>query len=146
MKTILPAISIAFALLVPAVADDQTEATKVVDSFYAAYLAAMIKEEDGDKLVQKAPQLSPGFKKVHAALVAKAWKENPELGLGYDAIVCGQDFPNAGFAVTSITLKETTGSAVVSSKDKDFTHTIALTLVKQNGQWLINGIDKLKAP
>jgi hypothetical protein len=105
----------------------------------------MIKIEDCDKLVQRSPQLSPGFKKAHAALVAEAKKDNPELGLGYDPIVCGQDFPEAGFAVTSITLKETAGSAVVSSKAKDYTKTIPIALVKLEGKWFIDGIENLRA-
>jgi hypothetical protein len=77
--------------------------------------------------------------------MAKALKKDPELGLGYDPIIGGQDFPDAGFAVTSITLKETTGSAVVSSKDKNFKMTIPVTLVKLDGKWLINGTGKLIA-
>lgn len=136
---------LALSISLSAHADDKTEATKIVDAFYASYVAAMLKTEDADKLVQKSPQLSAGLKKAYAALMAKAWKENPESGLGYDPIVCGQDFPDAGFAVSSLTVKETTGSAVVSSKDKEFKHTIPLMLVKQDGKWLIHGIDKLKA-
>ena len=147
MKTLL-LLAVAFAIMpVPAArADDKTEATAVVNSFYASYVTAMTKRENGEKVVQKSPQLSAGFKKAHAALMRKAWKENPESGLGYDPIVCGQDFPDAGYAVTSITLEETKGSAVVSSKDKTFKNTIRVSLIKLDGKWLINGIEKLQAP
>jgi hypothetical protein len=145
MKTLLLLFVLAFVIALPGQADDKAEATKVVDSFYASYIAAMIKMEDSDKVVQKSPQLSPGLKKAYAKLVGDALKENPESGLGYDPIVCGQDFPDAGFAVKSVTLKESTGSAVVSSKDKNFDHSIPVTLVKVDGKWLINGIEKLKA-
>ena len=143
MKALLT-LAIALTCITALHADDKADASKVVNSFYDTYIAAMIKQQNGEKLMQKSPQLSPAFKKVHGALVAKAWKENPELGLGYDAIVCGQDFPDAGFAVTSITLKDTKGTAVVSSKDKEFKHTIPIKLVKIDGKWLINAIDKLE--
>ena len=141
----LLAIALAIVLITPARADDEADATRMIDSFYAAYIAAMIKTENAEKVVARSPQLSPGFKKAYATLVAKAWKDNPELGLGYDPIVCGQDFPDAGFAVKTIALKESTGTAVVSSKDENFTHAIPLTLVKIDGKWFINGIEKLQA-
>jgi hypothetical protein len=143
MKTLL-LLALAVAVSAPVRADDNTDATKVVNSFYATYIAAINKAQDGDKVVQKSSQLSPAFKKAYAELMAKARKKDPEAGLGYDPIICGQDYPDAGFAVTSITLKETTGSAVVSSKDKSFKHSIPLKLVKLDGKWLINGIEKLQ--
>lgn len=135
---------LAVALSLPVRADDNTDATKVVNSFYASYIAAINKAKDSDKLVQKSSQLSPAFKKAYADLMAKALKKDPEVGLGYDPIIVGQDFPDAGFAVTSITLKDATGSAVVSSKDKSFKKAIPLKLVKLDGKWLINGIEKLQ--
>lgn len=147
MKTLFLIVS-GFALITGQTrADDKSEATAVVNSFYASYVAAMTKQENGEKVVPKSPQLSPGFKKAYAALMAKAWKENPESGLGYDPIVCGQDFPDAGYAVTGITIVDhSRGVAEVSSKDKNFKQTISVMLVKLDGKWLINGIDKLKAP
>lgn len=141
----LCAFFLALALLTPVMADDKAEVTKVVDSFYASYVAAMLKEEDGEKVVKKSPQLSLGFKKAYAALMAKAWKDEPEVGLGYDPIVCGQDFPNSGYAVVTVTLKETTGAAVLSSKDENFKQKISVSLVKEDGKWLIHGIEDLKA-
>jgi hypothetical protein len=41
------------------------------------------------------------------------------------------------FAVPSIMLKETTGSAAASSKSKEFTRTIPIPLVKLDGEWFI---------
>jgi hypothetical protein len=145
MKSLL-LLGLASLIAIPAFCDDKTEATKVVDSFYASYIAAISREKpgDADKVVKKSPQLSPAFKEAYAALMAKARKDDPELGLGYDPIVCGQDFPDAGYAVTSITLKDAVGSAVVSSKDKSFKQTIPVSLVKSEGKWLINGVQKLK--
>jgi hypothetical protein len=140
-------LGLASLIAIPAYCDDKADATKVVDSFYASYIAGISKEkpDDADKMVKKSPLLSPGFKEAYAALIAKARKADPELGLGYDPIVCGQDFPDSGYAVKSISLKEATGSAVVASKDKNFKQTIPVTLVKIDGKWFINGIEKLKA-
>jgi hypothetical protein len=143
MKTLfLLVLAAAFSL--PAKADDTAEATKVVNSFYSTYIAAVTKTLNGEKVVQRSPQLSPAFKKAYAELLAKARKKDPELGLDYDPIVDGQDFPDAGFAVTSLTLKGASGSAVVTSKDKSFKKTISIKLVKLDGKWLINGIEKLQ--
>ena len=141
MSTRLLALLLVFTPMLRAHADDKADATKVVNSFYASYIAAALKAENGDKVVKKSPQLSPEFKKAYAAIVAKAWKEEPEVGLDYDPIVCGQDFPDAGFEVKSITLKDTAGSAVVSSKDPNFKHKIHLELVKQDGKWFIHDIE-----
>jgi hypothetical protein len=144
MKTLF-LIILSVVISIPATADDKVDATKAVDSFYATYITAANKGQDGDKVVQKSAQLSPAFKKAYADLMTKALKKDPELGLGYDPIIGGQGYPDAGFTVTSITLKETTGSAVVSSKDKSFKMTIPVTLVKLEGKWLINGTAKLIA-
>jgi hypothetical protein len=49
--------------------------------------------------------------------------------------------------VTSITIVDgSVGFAKVSSKDKNFKNTIRLSLIKLDGKWLINGIEKLQAP
>ena len=141
MKTLLT-LAIAFALTATLHADAKADATKVVDSFYTSYVATIAKGKDGSKVVEKSAELSPGFKKAYAALMADANKK--EGGLDYDPIVNGQDFPDSGYAVTSMTLKDTTGSAVVSSKDKNFKNSIPIKLVKIGGKWLINGIDKLQ--
>ncbi len=144
MKSLLLLV-LAFAF--PVCADEKTDATKVVDSFYASYIAAIskAKPEDADKLVKRSSQLSPAFKEAYAALMAKGLKDDPEAGLGYDPIICGQDFPDAGFKVTGIAIVgDTAGVAKVSSKDKNFKQTISVILMKIDGKWLINGIDKLK--
>jgi hypothetical protein len=141
MKTLLT-LAIAFALTAPLHADDRADATKAVDSFYASYVATIAKGKDGSKVVEKSAALSPGFKKAYAVLMADAKKK--EGGLDYDPIVNGQDFPDSGYAVSSMTLKDATGSAVVSSRDKNFKNNIPIKLVKIDGTWLINGIDKLQ--
>src|SRR3954464_12750486 len=99
MKTLFFLV-LSFALiLASAGADEKADATATVNSFYASYVGAIKKKANDEKVAQKSPQLSPGFKKAYAALMAKAWKTDPELGLGYDPIICGQDFPDAGYAV-----------------------------------------------
>lgn len=144
MNRQLAAILLAvFTLLPAAQADDKADATKVVESFYATYVTAMVKNEDGEKIVPKSPQLSPEFKKAYADLIKKARKEDPELGLGYDPIVCGQDFPDVGYKVKSISLQEATGKVVLESKDPNFKQTISVLVVKKEKGWLINGIEKL---
>ena len=123
--------------------------TAVVYFFLGAWAFATTAAAQSSAMLSKAKTEAETkgyiFETNHDAIVAKAKKENPEVGLDYDPIVVGQDFPDKGFAVSSITLKETTGNAVVSSKDKEFKHSIPLSLVKIDGKWLINGIDKLKA-
>lgn len=125
-------------------ADDKADATRVVESFYAKYVAAALKEEDGEKVVASSPQLSPEFKQAYADLMKKAWKEDPEVGLGHDPIVCGQDFPDVGYKVKSVSLKDSSGKVVLESKDPNFKQTIHVQVVKKKDGWLINGIEDLK--
>jgi hypothetical protein len=73
MKALLT-LAIAFALTAPLHADAKADATKVVDSFYASYVATIAKGKDGSKVVEKSAELSPGFKKAYAALMADAKK------------------------------------------------------------------------
>lgn len=126
-------------------ADDKADATKVANDFYKTYVTAISKSEDGEEVVKESPYLSEGFKKAYDALQKKARKEDPELGLGYDPIICGQDFPDVGFAVSKITIKEDKASVTMKSKDKAFDSVIQISMIHQDDVWLIHGIEDVKA-
>ena len=126
-------------------ADDKEDATKVATAFYKTYVSALSKSEDGEEVVKESPYLSQGFKKAYDALQKKARKEDPELGLGYDPIICGQDFPAGGFSVSKISIKDDTAAVTMKSKDKDFESVIQITMIQQDDTWLIHGIEDVKA-
>ena len=76
------------------------------------------------------------FKKELKTLVENAYKQDPELGLGFDPIFDAQDYPEKGFELVSF--DEKTNFIVVKGKDwADFK--LTLKMVEENEQWLVEG-------
>ena len=57
------------------------------------FINSYVKQADSDQWVAKQTSLTPSFKAAYKKLVDEARKIDPEIGLGFDPIVDGQDFP-----------------------------------------------------
>ncbi len=83
------------------------------------------------------------FKKELKTLVENAYKQDPELGLGFDPIFDAQDYPEKGFELVSF--DEKTNFIVVKGKDwADFK--LTLKMVEENEQWLVEGCGIINIP
>nr|MBP6315517.1 hypothetical protein [Chitinophagaceae bacterium] len=75
--------------------------------------------------------------------VENAYKQDPELGLGFDPIFDAQDYPEKGFELVSF--DEKTNFIVVKGKDwADFK--LTLKMVEENEQWLVEGCGIINIP
>lgn len=132
-------------------------AEQVTDSIGTQYADVALKfinayKEDCDNrskgkgirvFVSESPYVTPGFNSELKKVLNEADKKDPELGLGFDPIFDGQDYPDQGFEVKSVDEKE--GYVIVRGKDwKEFTITIKIANV--NGNWLVDGSGIINVP
>ena len=61
--------------------------------------------------VKSSPLVTENFKKELEIIINNAWKESPEIGLGFDPIIDGQDSPDEGFELLNFNSK--TGYLIV---------------------------------
>ena len=84
-----------------------------------------------------------GFKSELNNIIHEATIEDPELGLDFDPILDGQDYPEEGFELVLYDAK--TNLIIVKGKKwADFRLTMKLVL--ENNQWLIDGCGIINIP
>jgi len=99
--------------------------------------------KDPAKWVRNNQLLSPDFKKGYDKMISDAYKDDPEMGLGFDPILNAQDFPEKGFEIKSVDSKR--GLVVLQGIDwSDFV--VKTKLVEVNGQWLVDGAGVIRMP
>ena len=83
------------------------------------------------------------FKKQLEKLITEGYKNNPELGLGFDPIFNAQDYPEEGVELESLDTQ--TGYLIVRGKKwTDFK--LTMKLKKENGAWLVDGCGIINIP
>lgn len=107
------------------------------------YVANCNALKDPGKWVENHKLLSKEFKKDYKELIAEAYKNDPELGLGFDPIFNAQDYPEKGFEVSSVLPKE----RMVILRGIDMPDFILTTrLVETGNQWLLDGAGVVRIP
>src|SRR5580700_942852 len=99
---VILAVLISFASI--GSASPKEDVQKAVDSFYAQYYKEYLLppvKGDADKAmirwINANSYLSDAFKKVVQKKIVDARKADAELGLDFDPIVAGQDYPKKGY-------------------------------------------------
>ena len=103
-----------------------------------------LKESVGYMNYVKSSKLtSNSFKTELQKIVEEAEKEDPEMGLDFDPIVDGQDYPEEGFEWKHFNSK--TNYVVVKGKKwTDFE--VTMKLVLDNKKWLVDGCGVVNIP
>jgi Protein of unknown function (DUF3828) len=131
-------------------ADDRAAVRDVVDRMYREYVASLDQRTPDSKtdprlaFVKSKPYFSKGFEQALEKLIADALRQEPEMGLDYDPIINGQDLPEKGFRTAAVTLKGDTAVASVGRVGRK-SPPLKVRLIRQEGSWLIDGIDTLNA-
>lgn len=123
----------------------------MVESFYAQYYKEYLhKPAKGNsdnamiRWVNANSNLSDAFKKALRKAVLDARKSDPEMGLDFDPILSGQDFPDKGYRAKDI---QVTGDRAVVAMEgidaPDFK--ISVRLVNADHKWKINSIGEINA-
>ncbi len=93
--------------------------------------------------VKSSALTTNSFKTELQKMVDEADKENPEMGLDFDPIVDGQDYPDEGFELKNFNSK-TSFIIVKGKKWTDFE--VTMKLVLDNEKWLVDGCGVVNIP
>jgi len=147
---LLAAIAICAFSLPARCASPETDIKNVVEPFYRDYMRFIARPARKDydaKLinwVNTSPYTSPGFKKVLEKTVTAANKSDPEVGLDSDPILAGQDHPDKGYRAKSIRVVKNKATVTMEGIGEESFH-ISVELINLKGQWLIDGVETIKA-
>lgn len=107
------------------------------------YVANCNDLKDPGKWVENHQLLSKDFKKDYKEMITQAYKDDPELGLGFDPIFNAQDYPEKGFKISSVLLEKR--MVILEGIDMP-TFTVATKLVEINGEWFLDGAGVIRIP
>ncbi|HRB70308.1 hypothetical protein [Flavobacterium sp. WV_118_3] len=121
---------------------DYTVATQFI-SDYVHFLDHSTDPKATLSWIQNNKLLTSSFKDRYSHIMEEAWKEDPELGLGFDPVFDGQDYPDNNYTITAI--DSLSGFVTVSSESwKEFA---VVMRVVQNGKLsLVDGSGIINIP
>lgn len=113
------------------VADDRAAIKASVQDFYRRYTS----EKDPQRFIAKCDLVTPGFKRAYAVYM----KTGPDS----DPVLQGQDSPASGYTPGTLSVAGDTATLVMQTHDKGFP-ALTVHLIRENGRWLINGVNGFK--
>lgn len=103
----------------------------------------IVNQDNITQWINNSPYASEDFKAEYNRLLKEAYKNDPEMGLGFDSVLDAQDYPEEGLELESSDSK--TGYMVFRGKSqKDFKLTVKM--IMQNGKWLVDGCGIINIP
>ncbi len=107
------------------------------------YVANANAGKDAEKWVKNQQLLTDDFKKDYRKMMEDAWKDDPEMGLGFDPIFNAQDYPEKGFEIKSVDSE----TGLVTLQGVYWPEFIVATKLSQvNGVWLVDGAGVIRMP
>jgi hypothetical protein len=118
---------------------DCTAKAEFANSFMKEYKTYCDKEGDKEtalQWVQRNTKVTDNFRKAYNKMVLDALKEDPEIGLGFDPVWDGQDYPQKDLVI----LRCDDNSDYVMFKGVDLdTYRVVLKVIKTGKGWLVDG-------
>ena len=93
--------------------------------------------------IERNPLLTKKFKATYKNLIEAAYKDEPEVGLDFDPIFDGNDFPDKGFEILE---KNDQTAYIVLRGINQPEYTLTMKVVKQNNVWLVDGSGIINIP
>lgn len=125
--------------------ENATQSHEIALQFINDYLDFSFSNVDSknvDSWINENVLVTTQFKDSFKKIVENAYKEDPELGLDYDPILCAQDFPDAGFELYEV---DKDGYVIVRDKVwKDFK--VILKMKNSNNTWFVDGCGNVNIP
>jgi len=119
---------------------------KVAVDFINSYIDNCNKMSDAVDMVEwieTSPLATSNLKRVLKKMVVDAWKDDPEMGLGFDPLFDAQDYPDQGVVLASF--DEKTGIALLKGINWG-TYEVALKVVLENDKVLVDGCGVVNLP
>jgi hypothetical protein len=116
---------------------ESSAAVKAAQAFYDGYMKVLLASDgDSQAYVLKSKRVTGAFKKAYRAFMEEA---------DSDPIICGQDYPDAGFKAGKPILKGEQSTVTMTSRDPSFPHSFQVFLKRGDEGWQISGTNDLKA-
>ena len=93
--------------------------------------------------IERNPLLTKKFKSTFKNLIEAAYKDEPEVGLDFDPIFDGNDFPEKGFEI--LEKNDQTGYIKLRGINQP-EYTLTMKIVKLNNVWLVDGSGIINIP
>ena len=116
-----------------------TVALKFANTYIEQSYSSM---EDIEQWIDSTNMTTASFNTEYKKIVHKAWEEDPEMGLGFDPIIDGQDFPDEGYELDHIDGE----SGYVFLIGKNEGYRLTLRIVKEGDKWLVDGAGIINIP
>ena len=126
-------------------AETKTDYTIAVNFMnnYVDYISDTIGKISDDEFIKKNKFVTQQFKDRYKTIIDSANKAEPEVGLDFDPIIDGQDYPDKGFKIKSI--DEKNGFVTLSGIDwTDFE--VAVKVVNENNKTFVDGSGIINIP
>lgn len=121
--------------------------TKLQEVNYAVGLDFMneyVHEKDGEKFIQHHDLVTHSFKERYQTVRDSAFKKEPEIGLGFDPIVDGQDFPSK-FKIKAVDATNT--YLTLESDDQNWSNfEVVVKLIEEGKRTVIDGAGIINIP
>jgi len=116
---------------------NNSQAGTVALAFINGYAKATFSRDwNPQKWVATSPLVTDNFKRTLKQMIADGFREDPELGLGADPVIDGQDCPER-FTLKSVKASGDSADIVVVGP-KEFPMQIKMRAVKEDGKWLVD--------
>jgi hypothetical protein len=125
---------------------DCTQKAEFAAGFMNEYKAYCDKEGAGETTLQwvrRNKKVTADFKKAYRKMVVDAQKEDPEMGLGFDPIWDGQDYPQKDLIV--LKCDDNSDYVILKGADLD-TYRVVLKVIKTGKGWLVDGAGVVSIP
>lgn len=135
---VLVQIVVATVFLLPALhAADDSGPREVAQTFYDGYMKVVAANGDRDAYVLDSNLLTKGFK--------AAYEQMMKIGFESDPVICGQMYPDDGFAAGSPQIDGDRATVPMTSRGDPIKHSFDVRLKNVDGSWLISDTNDLKA-
>lgn len=116
---------------------NSSQAGAVALAFINGYAkATFARDWNPQKWVATSPLVTDNFKRTLKKMIADGFRKDPELGLGADPVIDGQDCPER-FTLKSVKASGDTADIVVVGP-KDFPMQVKMRAVREDGKWLVD--------
>lgn len=135
-----------FSNLSHAGCEPQANAARSFMNEYKRHCDAVIAkktDESTDRWVQRNTKVTHSFKRAYKKIIADAFKNDPEMGLGADPIFDAQDYPDQGFKVLSC--NEKSNYVTLQGVDWQDFRVVVKTIKTEKG-WLVDGAGIINIP
>ena len=100
--------------------------------------------KEGDKFIQTHELVTQTFKDRYQVIIDSALQKDPEIGLGFDPVIDGQDFPSK-FKIKAV--DSTNTYLTLESDDKNWSNfDIVVKLINQKNQTMVDGAGIINIP